>query len=173
MTNDRIFPEEWLEPHMKEYFLFDTAVECCIAYFDSPDCELYDICIEGTDPPTVMPTSADPTIAPSPKPPWETSESTCKSRWHISNEVGRTKTCTNDKNYPPTWAEQDKREHYLFQTAEKCCMALFPNEECRLLNVCPVGGMGYVPLYDGPVPTELPTSRPTEPWWYVDRTSGM
>ena len=201
-TNDKRYPDAWLHPALKEFFLFATIAECCEANFDdgsTTSCEVHDVCIEGTTPPTAWPTTsiptyepttALPTVGPTPVNMYETPETTCTARWHISNTNNSNdnkSSCTNDSNYPKSWNNPSKRDYFLFPTAQDCCKALFPNGPCKLYNICPFGAT-YSPTDEpttaAPIsnkPTEKPTRGPSPKpsrrptWgdmWYIDRMSG-
>lgn len=107
-------------------------------------------------------------------------ETTCNNKWHISTDINSPYTCTNNNDFPPSWEETDKREHFLFDTAQSCCDTNFntnDDAECILINICPVGGATAPPSTQGPTvasPTKIPTRRPViDALWYIDRTSGM
>jgi len=189
-TNDKRYPEAWLHPAIKPYYMFNTTEACCQSNFGTFDCILYDVCLEGTNPPTISPTTLQPTPNPWPTyspsstptlPLHATADSTCNARWHVSNEENRGSTCTNDDNFPEEWKLPEKRDYFLFGSATKCCEALFPKGRCDLVNICPDGVPTAMPTTPVPTtskptkrpPTRKPTSRPTrnEPW-YVDRQIG-
>ena len=193
-TNDHRISDAWLHPKLKEFYLFETPRDCCRETFGNPNCDLYDVCIEGTYPPTLQPSTLLPT--PNPWPTYapsslllhETASTTCNARWHILNKNKHKSTCTNDDNFPDEWESPSKFGLFLFRTAKDCCDSLFPNEQCNLYNVCPEGlvytyAPTLVPTAVAPasvMPTKRPTKRPTpkpsrRPYldaiWYISQVS--
>lgn len=195
-TNDRNHPEAWYHPAMRPHFLFDAPDECCRTNFGVADCDVWDVCVEGTPAPATGAPTALPTFEPWPTfAPSEvsadlsrTSEATCRNKWHVSvDPADAGNTCTNDGDYPGSWNRPSKSQYFLFDTAAGCCEGVFPDAPCELYNVCPVGGDYAADDAEpeetpAPPPRRTPTARPTrrptgrptrrDPW-YVDRTSGM
>ena len=198
-TNDKNYPTAWLHPSISPYYLFTTFEECCEYNYNNDnnneeECVSIDVCIVGTQTPSVSPT-VTPTIPPSHL--YETTATTCNNRWHVvyttttNNNDNNNNVCTNDDNYPSSWMSEEKRQYFMFKTSEECCSTNFDNVGgCdSIVNVCPLGGPTGVPTTltpttDMPVqptnrptskPTRLPTRRPLEnpdAFWYINRASG-
>jgi len=194
-TNDNVYPQAWSHPLMKQYFLFPTIDECCTTNFgtSTANCNVWDVCFEGTSPPATSPPIEYPTYEPWPThspvgpPPIETSATTCRNKWHVADHgKHRGNACTNDKVYPKEWNLPAKKKYFLFDDAEECCAGVFSKgDNCRLVNVCPVGGAvgedgGWTmtPTENDATPkptrkpTVKPTRRPTMGVWFIDRQIG-
>jgi hypothetical protein len=59
---------------------------------------------------------------------------TCPKNWHLSIQPGEAETCTNDLDYPESWHKAPG--HFLFRSAEECCLENFDDEDCKKRDVC-------------------------------------
>ena len=135
-TDDINIDKEWLEPGMREFFLFESADECCAAFNLGNKCQVYESgCLHEDGDAVIMPDSLpeDATISSSEEALTLPSEpQPCRSiGWHpdLTNKDG----CSNDDNIWEDWAKPSNHGVWIFDTPEECC-AIFrqPNQECQI-----------------------------------------
>ena len=100
-TNDMEYPDAWKNPAISANTLFDTADRCCDKFFKNTECHLIDVCATSTTLSTASSPDANPAPTPSDEP-----EGCLSNYWHVSTD-GKSSTCTNDKNFPSTWLENE------------------------------------------------------------------
>lgn len=161
-TNDGVYPAVW---NGLSGFIFDSAIDCCIATFQS-SCIIVDDC---PDLPTT--TQAPETTAETTQSPQTTTASgdapgaDCpEMKWHMSTLSGAGNTCTNDNIYPPVW---DTLTNYLFASASECCKTFFGGD-CKIVDHCGCSKNWHMSVTVGETETctndlDFPNSWRTQP----------
>ena len=165
-SNNFDFPSNWLQPEMRDQYMFHTLEDCCNNFFSRGHCAVEDICAPPTPIPTHTPSSSPihmPSSSPSMKPstgPPSSSPSLKPSTGPISDpsklSENGTKTsidgcennkwhpksylnrvCTNDKNYSPAWNNPLVSDRFLKNSAKECCDFFYKSEDCEIVDTCP------------------------------------
>ena len=90
--------------------------------------------------PTKEPTTTQTTVPTEKKPPSNTNNSNistdCTSaKWHPKSDFNG---CTNDLNYPDSWADPNVAKIYMHDTHDACCLKWFETLECTKTEMaCP------------------------------------
>eukprot|EP00578_Thalassiosira_sp_NH16_P019311 CAMPEP_0181101084 /NCGR_PEP_ID=MMETSP1071-20121207/13557_1 /TAXON_ID=35127 /ORGANISM="Thalassiosira sp., Strain NH16" /LENGTH=379 /DNA_ID=CAMNT_0023183895 /DNA_START=147 /DNA_END=1282 /DNA_ORIENTATION=- len=138
-TNDDVFPATWLShPSLKSRMFYSNAADCCRNFFMIPDCPVVDVCAGGRPPPPLSPTPANSpgnsgNSNPGPSHASGSSSSSASScKWHVALKTQD--GCANDDDYPLSWLDANRVGHMFFDTAEACCVRMFPGVACKQHN---------------------------------------
>jgi hypothetical protein len=102
------YPQIWIsDTTLREKFFFESAADCCSAFYGKDHCVVDDNCLPNT------PTSG------------------CSvNKYHPVSAVDR--TCTNSDHYPPLWNSMG--ETFFFKTGEECCDAFYDGD-CEIVEL--------------------------------------